>query len=192
MKNGAAFVALAVLVFVALPTQAMQIAGVNLPAQVRLEGLQQPLHLNGAGIRKKLFVKVYVAALYLPKRTTDAQHALTATSASRMMMQFVYSEVSRAKLDDAWDEGFSANLSADAYRAMQGRLQHFKALFQDMREGDRIWLDYLPGVGTSVTINGKLQGVVQGADFNRARLSVWLGKAPVAESLKEALLGADI
>ena len=60
-----------------------------------------------------------------------------------------------------------------------------------MREGDQVWLDYVPGSGTSVLVNGDVRGVIPGSDFNAALLSVWLGREPVSESLKKAMVGDD-
>lgn len=64
-------------------------------------------------------------------------------------------------------------------------------LFTDVREGDEIILDYTPGQGTRVSIAGKDLGTIDGADFNRALLSIWLGANPVDEDLREALLGTN-
>ncbi len=46
-----------------------------------------------------------------------------------------------------------------------------------------------PEQGTMVSIAGELKGTVAGADFNRALLSIWLGKDPVGDDLRNALLG---
>ena len=55
--------------------------------------------------------------------------------------------------------------------------------------GDEILLDYLPGRGTGVTVNGVERGVIAGKDFNDALLAVWPGEAPVSAEFKAALLG---
>ncbi|WP_461834636.1 chalcone isomerase family protein [Desulfothermus sp.] len=51
-----------------MPALAMgyEIAGVNLPDS--LPAGKESLVLNGAGIRKKLFLKLYVAGLYVKKK----------------------------------------------------------------------------------------------------------------------------
>ena len=173
-----------------MPVQALDIAGVEVPQEASPTGLEQSLSLNGAGVRKKFFVSVYVAGLYLPQAEDNAARLLAEPPANRVLMHFVYSEVSRAKMDDAWEDGFESNLSAAAYQALKPRLQSFMALFDTLYEGDRVWLDYLPGEGTRVSINGEPRGMVPGADFNAALLAVWLGENPVTGSLKKALLGA--
>ncbi len=169
----------------------VRLAGFDVPPQAVVDGLQQPLVLNGAGIRYKFFFKIYVGALYLPRPEHRAEALLVDPPPNRVLMHFVYSEVSRAKLDDAWDEGFRDNLDDAAYQALAPRIQQFKDLFVTLREGDEVWLDYLPGRGTRVSINGQPRGTVPGRDFNAALLSVWLGREPVTSALKKALLSAD-
>jgi hypothetical protein len=51
-------------------------------------------------------------------------------------------------------------------------------------------LDWHPGGGTQVTIDGKPAGQpIEGEDFYRALLRIWLGDKPVQDDLKKALLG---
>ena len=52
----------------------------TLPTQMDVDG--QALVLNGTATRKKFIVKVYVAALYLPARETDAERILGAGRAA--------------------------------------------------------------------------------------------------------------
>ncbi len=49
--------------------EAREVAGVKLDETARLAGIDTPLVLNGAGVRSKFFVKVYVAGLYLQQKT---------------------------------------------------------------------------------------------------------------------------
>jgi hypothetical protein len=62
-------------------------------------------------------------------------------------------------------------------------------MFPTVKEGDVIYLDYIPGSGTRVTINGENKGLIPGRDFNNALLDIWLGEEPADKSLKKAMLG---
>ncbi len=183
--------ALMVLLLLPLSSQSAVIGDVEVPDEVRVGDTQQRLILNGAGIRKKLFISVYVAALYLPQPQRDVQALLQSPPANRVLMHFVYSKVAKHKMDEGWREGFANNLEASVLAAVAERLERFASLFGDMREGDQVWLDYQPGAGTTVTINGESRGVIEGADFNAALLGVWLGDEPVSDKLKNALVGDD-
>ena len=170
-------------------TLAKEVAGVTLPETITLGS--KPLVLNGAGIRSKFFIKVYVGALYLPARTRDAEAILRGTGPVAMHMHFVHSEVSKEKLVDAWNDRFDANLDAAERARLGARIERFNGLFRTVRKGDVIRLDYLPGAGTTVSINNETRGVIEGEDFRQAWLRIWLGQEPAGGGLKQELLGAD-
>lgn len=174
---------------VCLPAQAREVAGVTLAEQAAVGDV--PLQLNGAGVRRKFFIKVYVGALYLPDTATTTAAVLAQDGPRRMAMHILYSEISSQKLVDGWNDGFSANLSATQLRELQPRIDQFNALFDTVNAGDVVQLDYLPGTGTTVTINGDVKGSVPGRDFNDALLRIWLGEEPADNGLKKAMLGAD-
>jgi hypothetical protein len=171
------------------PVQAAKVAGVELDDSVQISADTSKLMLNGAGIRKKAFIKVYVGALYLQSKAASVDAVLDQTGANRVLMHFLYKKVGRDKLVDGWKEGFSENSSAAEMEKLKARLEDFNGLFADAKKGDVILLDYLPGKGTRVTINGQAKGTVPGVDFNRVLLKVWLGDSPVDSKLKEAMLG---
>ncbi len=166
---------------------ALEVAGVEVPETATVSGAA--LELNGAGIRKKFFVKVYVGALYLPRKMTSVEQILDAPGPNRVSMHFLYSKISHEKLVDGWNEGFEANQSEAMLATLKDRIDAFNALFPDVKEGDEIILDYSPDAGTGVGVNGKPAGTVPGADFNRAVLAIWLGKHPASKGLKKAMLG---
>ena len=58
----------------ALPAPAKEVAGVSLPETTTVDG--KTLKLNGAGLRKKVVFKVYVAGLYLETPSKDAVNGL--------------------------------------------------------------------------------------------------------------------
>lgn len=183
---------LAAVAYTLLTTSAIarELAGVTVPDTVTL-GDQHALVLNGAGIRSKFFVKVYVGALYLPTRTNDADAVLRHTGPVAMHMHMLHSEVSKEKLVKGWNEGFDANLN-DAERTVLGpRIETFNNMFTTARKGDVIRLDYQPGRGTAVTINNEPRGTIEGEDFMHAWLRIWLGKHPADSGLKKGLLGTN-
>ena len=175
------------ILILSMPALAAEIAGVKVNDQITLDG--ETLILNGAGIRSKFVVKVYVGSLYLAKKQGNPQAVIDADVKSRIGMQFLYSKVDKKKTVAAWNEGLEKNLDAATLASLKPRIAEFNAMFPDLLEGDHVTLDYIPGKGTEVVINGVSKGVVKGADFNRAVKSIWLGKKPVTGDLKEAMLG---
>lgn len=169
--------------------RAVEVAGVSLADKVLVGEQGQTLLLNGAGVRKKVVVKVYVGALYLQQKKSEPPAILDDAGPKRMVMHFLYKEVGAEKLADAWSDGFHGNQGVERMQGLKERLEQFNALFPTVRRGDRIEIDLLPDRGTVVRLNGKELGSVPGTDFSRALLEVWLGAKPADKGLKKALLG---
>ncbi len=181
-------VVLAVMVLAAVPALAGELAGVTLPDTVKVG--DAGLKLNGMGLRKKLMIKVYVGALYLPEKSSDGRAILEADAPSRMVMHFLYKEVEAAKLTEAWSEGFANNSPAEA-PGLKDSLDRFNAWWSAMKSGDEAVMTYVPGVGTTLEINGKSLGTIEGRPFARALLAVWLGDKPPDKGLRQGVLGLD-
>jgi hypothetical protein len=178
---------LVVCVLMAPAVWAGELAGVTMADKVTVG--DATLALNGMGLRKKLWVKVYVAGLYLETTTSSAADALAATGPKRVVMHFLTNKATKKKMDAAWAEGFEAN-SPSNYDALKKRVETFADFFPDMKDGDVIELTMTPGAGTSVVLNGEEKGVVDGDDFAEALLKVWLGDHPPTDELKTGMLGS--
>jgi hypothetical protein len=83
------------LLFLLLSSQsfALAVAGVNVAPTVSAH--QKTLTLNGAGIRKKLFVKVYVGSLYTERKVTTSAQLLADPGEKLIRMNFVYKKVEK-------------------------------------------------------------------------------------------------
>jgi hypothetical protein len=184
--SGILFVAMLV-IFTGLEASAMKIAGVDVPQSVTVGN--KALVLNGAGIRKKIIIKVYVGSLYLEAKQKEVGKVLADLGAKSIVMNFLYKEVSRKRTIDGWNKGFDSNHSTKELIPLKKRIDQFNSLFTTVYEGDEIRLDYLPGKGTQVIINGTLRGTVSGEDFHQAVMKIWLGAKPADKKLKKAMLG---
>jgi hypothetical protein len=182
---------LCVLIFASMPASAYRIADVDIPDSIQLVDSDATLVLNGAGIRDRFFMDIYVGALYLPVKASDAIAIMNDAGPASVLMHFLYSKVSKSKITDGWHEGMKANTTADEMEALKPDLDKFNDLFLTMYEGDVIRIDYVPGTGTVVRINGEWRGTIAGETFFRILLRTWLGSSPVSEKLKAAMLGAD-
>jgi Chalcone isomerase-like len=169
---------------------AVEVAGVKVDERISLGSSE--LILNGAGLRTKAFFKVYVAGLYLPEKKASTADVLTLRGAKRVSMRLMR-DLSAKQLTDALEEGIRDNTPSPEQEALRSRLGELAAIMnaiQAAKEGDVIALDWLPGNGTRVALNGEPRGkAIAGEDFYRALLRIWLGGNPVSGSLKKALLG---
>jgi hypothetical protein len=170
----------------ALPLLAATIGDVNLENSVTVNN--QNLVLNGGGIRKKFFIKVYVGGLYLPAKNNNAAAILATDAPRRMVMHFVYS-VSKDQMCDAWNEGLEAN-TPNASAEVKGSFKTLCSLMEAIPKGNRLVLTYVPGTGTTVEVNGKNKGTLPGKATADAILATWLGPKPApGEDFKNAVLG---
>lgn len=168
----------------------MEVAGVRVPAQLSEGG--HTLVLNGAGLRSKFVVKVYVASLYASAKTQDAAALINSREPRRLRLQLLR-DVDSKSLDAAMQEGLHDNTDKTELAALQahtGRLSALMAEIGSAREGDVIDLDF-DARGVTITDNGKQRGRIDDPAFGRALLRVWLGDNPAQSSLKKALLGTQ-
>jgi len=168
------------------PAMAVEVEGVHVSDTAMVAG--QSLQLNGAGVRTKFFFDIYIGALYLSHPAHAAKEVLEGTGPKRVTMRFLFGEVGRKKLTDGWAEGFEKNHSKASMDKLWPRLNQFNAMFGDAVKGDVYTFDFLPDGDTTVTFKGREKGRIQGRDFQRALLAVWLGKHPADEDLKQAML----
>ena len=175
------------LFLLSLPANAKEIAGVMVQEALQTDD-GVVLHLNGAGIRSKFFFDIYIAELYMEHPSNVVGDVIGVQGRKRIVMHFLYDEVGKDKLIAGWDEGFADNSKADEVVKLQERIDQFNGMFDDVKKGDTIVLDFVPGQGTRVTVAKQEKGVIPGKDFNDALLRIWLGKNPVTKGLKEKLL----
>jgi len=177
------------LLWASISASALEVEGVRLGDSVQVG--TQALVLNGAGTRTKWFFKVYVAALYLPQKQKAADVVIAAEESQRIAL-YMLREVGSKRLYGAFNEAIQANHDGAELKALGPQLRQMADIFDAIGEakaGDVITLDYLPGGGTEIAINGRLRGTIPGAAFKRALLKIWLGGKPAQDDLKKALLG---
>ncbi len=171
-----------------LPASArgMSLAGVTLPETVDLAG--NSLILNGIGLRKKFFIKVYVGGLYLGARESSAARAIGTDGPRRMVMQFLFG-VSKEQLCDAWKEGLEDN-TPNAPPEVKKGFDSLCGWMEAIEKGNQIVLTYLPEQGTTVEVNGKVKGILPGKATADAILNTWIGPKPgPGNDFKTAVLG---
>jgi hypothetical protein len=172
-------------------THDIEVAGIQLPDHISLSG--SSLVLNGAGLRRFLFMRIYTAALYLPERQHDAA-AILNNDLPHALRLTLLRDLSTEQNLEALKGGLIANNEPEALAAIRSDVDRFLGYIRSLHEvnaGTVIQLDYLPGLGTQVSVNHRFIGTVEGATFNRALMRIWLGNDPVQVSLKQALLGTN-
>ncbi|PHV11458.1 chalcone isomerase family protein [Chitinimonas sp. BJB300] len=179
----------ALLMSASMVGSAVEIGGVKLDDTLKVGG--SDLVFNGGGIRVKYMIaKVYVGALYTAQKTNDPNLVINAPTARRMQITMLR-DVAADDLYVSFIDGLQENISSDEFSAFKPRIQEMSAIFQAVKEvkkGDVIALDFIPGKGTQIMVRGQVKNVIAGDDFAKALLKIWLGPKPVSSDLKKDLL----
>jgi hypothetical protein len=164
---------------------ALDVGGVNVSPTVVLH--QKTLSLNGAGIRKKLFIKVYVGSLYTERKVSTAAQLVADPGEKLVRMNFVYSKVEKEKIIETFAEGL-ANNSPDVARSAEAKafLSWFTA---DFVAGDTVDITFTPDGTVAASHNGKVLGTVRSPALAQGVLLIWFGEKPANGDLKKGMLG---
>jgi hypothetical protein len=161
------------------------VGGVSVPDSTRVG--PRTLVLQGAAVRSKLLFKVYVGALYLPEKRSEAPGILAADEPRRMELRFLR-DVGADALCAGWKEAAAANVPGPT-AGLAADFDRLCAWVPDVAEGSVIALTYLPGNGTTLEVDGLAKGTVAGKPFADALLAGWLGPRPApGVEFKNALL----
>lgn len=160
---------------------------ITFPEHVQVNGTE--LSLNGLGIRKATFLKVnvYVGALYVVRPLRDPKPLIEADSPQQLVLHFVRN-VGAADLQKAFIEGFERD-AVEQSPAMKERIAKLNTWMTDMKTGQRLAFTREPHAGIQVSVNGVRKGTIEGDDFSRAFIAIWLGARPPNPELKSGLLG---
>lgn len=182
--------ALAGTLSIAASAGAAEVGGVKLDDTVQVAN--QELKLNGAGIRYKAIFKVYVAGLYLADKKATVPEVLAAQGAKRVTIVMLR-EVSNEELGRGFMSGIQQNSDRAEKSKLIMQLQKFGEIFAsipELKKGDVLTTDWIPGSGTIVHLNGKkVSDVLPDVAFYNALLKIWLGDKPVDSKLKPLMLG---
>ncbi len=170
-----------------MPVFAKNIGGAEMPDKLMLESTN--LTLNGGGVIKKFFLKVYAIGLYLENKSGDANSILNSDKPYIIRMHFLRGGITSDKINDSWKEGFG-KATGNNTASIQNEINKFIAIFNfEIQDNNIFQFEYKPGAGTKVFVNNSLKGTISGFAFKKALLGIWLGAKPRDEDVKEAMLG---
>jgi hypothetical protein len=182
--------ACAALLPLAAGAQGVELAGVRYAPSVQLGNV--PLQLNGAGIRYKFIIKVYTAGLYLSSKAPSAEQVLGQAGPKRMHVVMLR-DIDANELGKLFTRGMQDNAPREEFsKFIPGtlKLAEIFSAQKKLKAGDSFFVDYVPGVGTTVLVNGKVTAdPIKEPEFYSALLRIWLGERPADSALKDALLG---
>ena len=182
---------LALSVLPAARAEPVELAGIKYEDSEQVAGAK--LQLNGAGVRYKAIFKVYTAGLYLPGRMGTPETIYAATNAPRRIHIVMLREIDANELGKLFTQGMEKNSPREIFaKSINGtiKLAELFAKRKKLSSGDSFSVDWIPGSGTVIMVNGKAEGEpIKEPEFYAALMSIWLGPAPADSQLKDALLG---
>lgn len=174
---------------------AAEVEGIRLDDKITLVKGGQQLALNGAGVRHKMaLLKIYVGALYLSAKKTDAEEVIRDAGPKRVAMHILADEVSAREFIASLNNALAANHIPAELALIESRIRDLNRMMQSvgtLKKGGVVYLDYLPGTGTRVSVNGEEKITIKGEEFFQSMLRIWIGRKPVDGRLRDAMLGGS-
>jgi hypothetical protein len=155
--------------------EARQVAGVQMPDSLTLEGRR--ISLAHMALKEKLFFKVYVWSLYLEQLPRQESEAIATNCVKRLHFRFLRT-VRKDQLVEAFRDGLSSN-SAMRTPAMQEHLEQLLSSLRDVGEGQDLVLTYVPGGGLQVSGDASGGLSIPGKPFADALFASWLQMHPI-------------
>lgn len=178
-------VALTAALIVPQVAQAKTVSGIELADDLTIA--EQQLSLNGAGVRSKFFMDLYVGSLYVPEPATNLDQVL-AQPLAVIRLNITSGMITSDKMTDAIVEGFEA-ATDDNTAPIQANIDEFMGLFtEEVSKGDQFTFVTHKGAGVTSFKNDEEQATIEGEVFRQALIKIWLGDDPAQKSLRKDML----
>lgn len=166
--------------------------GIKIPTTIKYKenSLNSKLVLNGAGIRDKMWISMYIQALYLIKESNDPVKILNDNEDMAFRLYVTSSLITKKRLTEALEEGLKKSYNGD-FENIKEKMDLFMSFFDDkIMENDIFDFVYNAKVETTfIFSNSVFLGKIKGFDFKRALFGIWLEEKAVDKTLKKRLLG---
>lgn len=165
-----------------------KVNGIVLKEKIKVHN--QDLVLNGAGIRNKFFMDIYVGSLYVVSPTNDAASIINSNTIKSMHLHIVSNWINRRLLKSALRSELRSSSTIEEMEQLQDEIDIFLSTFnEEIKKGDQFVFNIIPGTGVEVYKNDQLIKSIQGDRFSKRLLQLWIGDAPVDKKLKTEVLG---
>jgi hypothetical protein len=170
--------------------KASESLGVDLDEVMTISIAGEELRLRGQTAKNNSRQAIYVGGLYLNHDNLDVEQILQSESAKRFVLYCQDTTVKPDALLRAFNLGINANHSEQEMSKLEPMISQFNQFWSSqVKQGDKIWVDYLPNKGTVISVNGIEKDIIPGKDFYDAFLKIWIGDKPLSQQMKKQLLG---
>lgn len=173
---------------IAATADAKVVKGVNIPDTFNAGGTK--LVLNGAGIRTKFMMNIYVGALYLKAKSTNGNAVAAANEPMSVRLHIVSGMVTPARMAESTREGFTKSAGGNVGPYKAGMEKFISTFSSGIKVGDFYDIVYLPAKkGVQVYKNGAPASFVAGLDFKKILFGIWIGPNCIQQPLKNGMMG---
>ncbi len=147
---------------------------------------------NGAGLRQVvrfgLPFNVYVAGLYLEKKSKDAQ-AIIKSDEIKYFKSYYLRQVDVNDQRDPWRESIANNCYSNCTESKK-KMMEFISHLKRTKEGGQFDFTFYPDrvEFKMESAHGHVSAVIQSAHFSKDLMAVFIGNKPPTEELKKGLV----
>lgn len=163
------------------------VADVDVPESITIN--QKVMQLNGAGVRSKFFMDLYVGSLFTLEKINEVQPIIDGDMAGAIRLNITSGMITSEKLTNALNDGFDLATGGDTSSIDESIKNFVKFTFsEEIKEGDQFTLVSIPKEGVYSYKNGNQLSFTQDEAFRKALMLIWLGKKPTDKQLKKDML----
>jgi hypothetical protein len=132
----------------------VDVSGVSLDDTVTVGGV--PLHLNGAGYRKRGYFKIDVTAVYLQQKMTSLE-AIESSPGVKRVQLVIQQDVTGSQASRYFLIDFEASATPAEFAKLITEVSQVGDIYSSLpkiKKGDIVTMDWIPGKGLVATLNG--------------------------------------
>jgi hypothetical protein len=123
-------------------------------------------------------MELYALSLYLPSGTaTDASRILVGGTLKLLRLDVTYDGRVPNDLPEEWAQQLREQVSREFMRTLQNH-------YNNLKSGDTVRIAYVPGQGTTLTVNRRAVVTRPGSELMNAMLGMWIGRDPISGDMK--------
>lgn len=162
------------------------VGGVKMPGHIVVG--EEKMLLNGAGVRNKYYIDMYVCGLYLKSRATNPHEVRNADEKMGIRLHIISGMVTNKRMQQAIREGFDKSTNNKSTVFTKEIETLISAFSEPIKKDDVFELHYSNTAGSMIFKNGLKKVQIKGLDFKKALFGIWLGDNPSHKELRDQLM----
>lgn len=141
--------------------------------------------LQGVGLFRYLGFRIYSLSLYANQKT-DLLSLIPKKIVIRYFRDFTVQDLIKSGEDEIKEQNL---IKLDK---IESQLEKLRSLYKPVKENDEYAIEYTPKIGLTFYLNNQLQGTIEGDDFAKAYLGIWLSDDPISTTVREQIMESQV